>query len=268
MMNANKYGSLILVFAGCLFPNLAYSSESECRSYYEQYRFERARAFCGPLAKSGNAIGQNYFGMMYSRGQGVPMSYQEATKWYQLSAQQGNADAAYNLGEIMSTFQIGPRNFKEAAKWYRQAADHGNVDAAVQLGILHSGCCLPKDYKEALKWNRFAANRGSSAGQYNLGQMYRNGNGVSQNLIIAYALLSLAGEKMDQDSLNEDLTSNQIAIAKSISSELSNSKNFLGTLDKYEKQYEPRCFLTPLPKEFGNLLFKMECTYSQTWQPL
>lgn len=233
-MNVIKMGLMFLITSGGFLINLAHSSTAEeCRLNYEQYRFEQALAACEPLAKSGNATGQNYLGMMYSRGQGVPMSYKEATKWYQLSAQQGNADAAYNLGEIMSTFQIGPRNFKEAAKWYRQAADHGNVDAAVQLGILHSGCCPPKDYKEALKWNRFAASRGSGAGQYNLGQMYRNGTGVSQNLIIAYALFSLAGEKLDQYPVNADLSNNQIAIAKSIASELSNSKDFLNTLDKY-----------------------------------
>ena len=52
---------------------------------------------------------------------------------------------------------------------------------------------LRGDYAEALKLLRPTAEQGDAGAQYNLGQMYRNGEGVIQNNVIAHMLFNLAG---------------------------------------------------------------------------
>ena len=36
---------------------------------------------------------QNYLGLMYAKGDGVPQDYAAAVKWYRMAAEQGDADA-------------------------------------------------------------------------------------------------------------------------------------------------------------------------------
>ncbi|MDP6367170.1 MAG: SEL1-like repeat protein, partial [Nitrospinota bacterium] len=52
------------------------------------------------------AYAQNRLGEMYERGQGVPVDYKLAIKWYRKSAEQGFAIAQNNLG---SSFWRGKR---------------------------------------------------------------------------------------------------------------------------------------------------------------
>src|SRR5262245_43310762 len=49
-------------------------------------------------AQQGNATAQEYLGVMYAKGQGVPQDYGQAIQWYQRAAQQGDASAQFNLG--------------------------------------------------------------------------------------------------------------------------------------------------------------------------
>ncbi len=51
-------------------------------------------------AQQGNANAQCSLGNMYENGQGVPQSYEEAIKWYQLAANQGHADALRKISEV------------------------------------------------------------------------------------------------------------------------------------------------------------------------
>jgi len=45
------------------------------------------------LAELGLPAAQNYLGLMYDIGQGVPQDYKAAVKWHSLAAEQGLADA-------------------------------------------------------------------------------------------------------------------------------------------------------------------------------
>jgi uncharacterized protein len=42
-----------------------------------------------PLAEQGNAVAQYHLGFMYLKGEGVPENYEEAAKWFRLSAERG-----------------------------------------------------------------------------------------------------------------------------------------------------------------------------------
>jgi hypothetical protein len=80
-----------------------------------------------PLAEQGDAIAQSHLGVLYFLGLEVPQDYQEAVKWYRLSAEQGNAFAQSNLGFMYFMGGGVPQDFKEAFKWSRLAAEQGNA---------------------------------------------------------------------------------------------------------------------------------------------
>ena len=62
-------------------------------SAYEAGDYLTALRELRPLAEQGDAVAQNYLGVMYYNGQGVPQNYAEAVRLYRLAAEQGIADA-------------------------------------------------------------------------------------------------------------------------------------------------------------------------------
>ena len=143
-----------------------------------------------PLAEQGDASAQYNLGQMYRKGEGVPLNYKEAAKWYRLAAEQGDASAQFNLGKMYFKAQV-PLNYKEAAKWYRLAADQGHGSA-----------------------------------QNNLGWMYREGEGVPQDYVLAHMWFNLAAsnsasnplegltEKLNRNTVEKKMTPSQIEKAK------------------------------------------------------
>jgi uncharacterized protein len=66
-------------------------------------------------------------------------------------------------------------------------AEQGDVVAQVNMGNSYrDGEGVPKDDNEAIKWFRRAAESGSASGQNNLGWMYENGRGVQSDIVEAY----------------------------------------------------------------------------------
>ena len=94
---------------------------------------------------------------MYANGEGVSKDYEQAVKYYRLSASQGNLDAQCNLG------------------W-----------------IYHEGVGVVKNDSEAYKLTRLAAENGLPQAQYNLGELYYEGEGVSKDIVQACAWWQVA----------------------------------------------------------------------------
>lgn len=77
---------------------------------------------------------------------------------WQRWAGQGNVDAAYNLGVIHQHGDGVPLDYREAMRWYRQAADRGDKIAQFQIGFMfQSGQGVAADPQEAHRW--FTAHR-------------------------------------------------------------------------------------------------------------
>lgn len=71
---------------------------------------------------------------------------------------------------------------KRGGLQYRLAAEQGNPNAQYNLGLLYvNGLGVSQDYAEALKWFKLSADNGDASAQFNLGVLYENGQGVSQN---------------------------------------------------------------------------------------
>ena len=58
-------------------------------------------------------------------------------------------------------------------KWYRKSAEQGIADAQFNLGVMYDeGRGVTQDYNEAVKWYRKSAEQGLRDAQFNLGLMY------------------------------------------------------------------------------------------------
>ena len=69
---------------------------------------------------------------------------------------------------------------------YQESAAQGNATAQFNLGVMYlNGHGVSQDHVRAVEWYRKAANQGYASAQFNLGVMYANGNGVSQDHVRA-----------------------------------------------------------------------------------
>ena len=115
-----------------------------------------------PLAEQGYAPAQNYLGLMYEKGKGVPQGYRTAVKWYTLAAEQGDTDAQNNLGLMYEKGKGVPQDHRTAVKWYTLAAEQGDADGQGNLSAMYAfGAGVLKDYVYAHMWGSLAAANGN-----------------------------------------------------------------------------------------------------------
>lgn len=109
-----------------------------------------------------------------------------------LLAVYGLAWGGYKEG--LAAMQRG--DYDEALREWRPSAEQGNASAQYNLGQLYrEGLGVTQDYKEAEKWYRKAAQQGFRDAHYNLGFMYYEGYGVPQNYKEAMRWYLRAAEK-------------------------------------------------------------------------
>jgi len=149
---------LILVFT--LSATYGYSDDyQDGIEAFEQKDFKRAFEKLRPLAEKGMADAQYNLGVMYEQALGVKQDYQEAIRWWRLSAEwrpsgnQGSSQAKYRLGVFYDKgYGVSP-DPEEAFKWYKLSAEQGNAEAQLKLGLIYLGRLkVAQDYIEAIEW--------------------------------------------------------------------------------------------------------------------
>lgn len=94
-------------------------------------------------------------------------------------------------------------DYVTALNEWRPLAAQGDADAQFNLGWLyHNGRGVTQDYTEAAKWYRIAAAQGDVDAQTNLGVMYHEGEGVTQDYTEAMRLYRLAATQGVADAQN------------------------------------------------------------------
>ena len=88
--------------------------------------YDRAFDLYLKAAKQGNAEAQYNTGVMYYRGEGVPVDYKEAKKWFERSAEQYNSDAQFSLGVIYYQGDGVTKNLVYAERWFKDSCENGN----------------------------------------------------------------------------------------------------------------------------------------------
>ncbi len=92
------------------------------------------------------------------------------------------------------------KDYKKAYKLWLPLAEQGNAVAQYNLGQMYrQGQEVPQDYKEAGKWYRLSAEQGNASAQYNLGNRYYKGKGVPQDYVLAHMWLNLCGSSGDSE---------------------------------------------------------------------
>ena len=89
-----------------------------------------------------------------------------------------------------------------------ERAQKGNAEAQFNLGYMYrAGQGVPQDYAQATKWARLAADQGYASAQYILGLVYLFGQeGVPQDYVQAHMWLNLAAAQGNADGeKNRDL---------------------------------------------------------------
>src|SRR5262249_21354830 len=97
----------------------------------------------------------------------------------------------------LAGFLIWPRQ-QTAAELYQKAADQGYASAQYNLGVVYkNGQGVPKDLGRAAELYQKAADQGDASAQNNLGVLYENGQGVPKDLGRAAELYQKAADQGD-----------------------------------------------------------------------
>ena len=131
-----------------------------------------------PKAEAGDAEAQFQQGQMYALGHGFKQNFNSALEWYEKAAAQGNAKARTALG-LLYYYGVGvEENTEKASEWFEKAAAQDEPNAQRYLGII---AYKEKDYSQAKQWWEQAAAKGYAPAMANIGGLYEEGKGVTQN---------------------------------------------------------------------------------------
>ena len=84
-------------------------------------------------------------------------------------------------------------DFATALREWTPLAEQGDAKAQFNLGLMYrNGDGVLQNYKTAVKWYTLAAEQGVASAQTNLGVMYYNGQGVLQDNVYAHMWWNIA----------------------------------------------------------------------------
>ena len=105
-------------------------------------------------------------------------SFSDAAASFLLAAEQGHAESQYVLSTMYDAGQGLARDDAQAALWERRAAEQGHAYAQANLSFR---CYSAHDFDGAFAWCQRAAHSKLAWAEYNLGLMYRKGEGAPQS---------------------------------------------------------------------------------------
>lgn len=232
---------LLAALLTTLFTAPAHAGFDEGMAAYQKNNFPLALKEFTPLAEQGHAKAQISLALMYSRGQGVPKDESIAADWLRKAAEQGDSTAQLLLGMKYTTGNGVIRDATQGTKWYLKAAEQGVANAQLQLAFIYFDLGTPQDDTQAANWFHKAAEQGNPTAQSMLGLIYGQGRGVTENTVIAYALLNLNAANIDsrdtrlRNLIEENMTPKQIEAAKLLTTELAKPNNLNKAIEAYLK---------------------------------
>lgn len=117
-----------------------------------------------------------------------------------VAAQTSDSDDNY---ETAATY-YKQGDFKNAFQYFLSAAQAGNANAQNDVGNMYkNGEGVAQSYTNAFQWYLKAANQGNHYAQANLGGLYLDGHGVQKSYLKAYEWYLKAAEKEDKKAYNQ-----------------------------------------------------------------
>jgi TPR repeat protein len=240
---------------------------------YKAGDFKTAAELATKYANQGNIHAQVMLGTLYRKGEGVATDPMKAVSWYRVAADRGDAYARNTLGEMFLTGGAPRRDYGLALMYFRQAARQGldqakfnlcgmyyreqeiswdyqqvvkkmrmqahmtNSMAPYEMAQMYLDGTSPEshvqDYRKAARWFRLAAQQGMPNAQIELGKLYQQGLGVTQDYVAAHMWFNVAasllsntyveGDRMDavrrRDAVAARMTPDQVAEAQTLARE-------------------------------------------------
>lgn len=120
-----------------------------------------------------------------------------------LLAVQGLACDGYSDSLTAGSMAYVKGDYKTALRKWRPLAEQGNAGAQLNLGQLYrQGQGVPQDYGESLKWYHRAAEQGNGKAQNNLGYLYGTGSGIPRDNVQAHMWFIIAGASGDENAIS------------------------------------------------------------------
>ncbi len=113
---------------------------------------------------------QYYLGKLYEAGRGVPQSYADAIRFYEMARQsqwkprdwKAWTLATFALGQLYLNGSGVPQNDLQAFTLFQESAKHEHVDSVAMLGwMFENGRGVAKDLTQAISWYQTAAQAGN-----------------------------------------------------------------------------------------------------------
>jgi TPR repeat protein len=99
---------------------------------------------------------------------------------------------------------INRKDWPEAMLWLRKAADQGNARAETNIGVMYANALgVTQNYTEAMRWYRMAADQENVRAQCDIGALYLLGFGVAQNQLEAMRWYRKAADQGDPCGQNQ-----------------------------------------------------------------
>ena len=141
-------------------------------------------------AEQGDAAAQYELAKTYAES-GLLRNTEESMRWYRKAAENGNAEAQSVLGYMYLNGEGVAKDKAMALEWLHKAAKQDHPDAYLSLGLA-SG-----DANESFNYYLKAAELENTLAQGMVGERYRKGDGVDQDLEKAFEWWLKAAEQLE-----------------------------------------------------------------------
>ena len=179
--------SLVITFA-------VHATELEdAKTAAQKGDFATAKIIYEKLSAENNAKAQYNLAVMHASGDGAPANWNEALKYFKLSAENGYVEAQFKMALVSFKGEGMPIDYDASLHYYEIAAKQGHVRSQLNLGSLYAnGEVVAKDDDKAYFWLHKAASQNDADAQYLLGRHYFYGEGVKENLVLAHLWFNLS----------------------------------------------------------------------------
>ena len=149
-------------------------------------------------ASSSGEEGNNLFSLANACEEKDP---QKAFELYKQAANLGNVDAMFCTGVYYyfgGMTLVTPQDLPQAFAWFKKAAENGHVNAMLWTGELYrDGEGVVQNIREAIQWFEKSSEGGNSWAALDLGRIYRDGTGVKQDFVKALLWFNKCAESDD-----------------------------------------------------------------------
>lgn len=198
------------------------TSEDEIDKAFERedYEFAFAELLRRSKSSSQSPVDMWNLGLLYENGWGTKKDAKKGLHWYRQAAEGQNAPAFAKVGNAYASGSGVRKNLDKAIEWYIRGVELGDPDCWNNLGATYATL---GDWASAIYFYEQAAELKYPLAFINLGECYRDGNGVIIDRYLAYVYYSAAesidpagfDEKDELIKLRSELDSPQIEEAKS-----------------------------------------------------